>query len=198
MPRGLLVLAAVAAGLAVAVTLAILRGGPATGSTPGGRLAQISNDGEAVAPGPNQQKELRIVGAVDARRLALRNGRAFYRLVRRDGSACYSVNTTSVQDRIGGVMCPTSATAFPSPGRPVLDFSVFEATSHERGDVHVVDGQGFAADGVASVALLDESGRVIARAPAAENVYTLDVPTGAVATTIAAYADDGTEVARVP
>jgi hypothetical protein len=198
MPRRIVILTTVAVGLAVAVLLALLRDGTATGSTPGGKFAQISNDGQAVAPGPNQQRELQIVGAVAARRLARRDGRSFYRLARRDGSDCYSVNTTSVEDRIGGAMCPMTATAFPSSARPILDFSLFEATSHVRGNLHVVDGQGFAADGVASVALLDESGRLIARSPATDNVYTLDVPHGQVATTIAAYADDGTEVARIP
>ena len=198
MPRRLIILATVAAGLAVAVPLALLLGGTATGSTPGGRFAEISNGGQAVAPGPNQQRELQIVGAINARRLALRDGRTFYRLARRDGTVCYSVNTTSVEDRIGGAMCPLTATAFPSAARPILDFSLFEATSHVRGNMYLVDGQGFAADGVASVALLDESGRRIARAPATGNVYALDVPPGQVATTIAAYADDGTEVARIP
>ncbi len=62
----------------------------------------------------------------------------------------------------------------------------------------MVNGQGIAADGVASVGLLDENGRLIVRAPATDNVYALDVPQGQVATTVAAYADDGTEVARIP
>jgi hypothetical protein len=198
MPRRMVILGAVASGLAIAVLLAVLRGGSATGSTPGGKLAQISNDGEPVAPGPNQQKELQIVGAINARLLAKRDGRTFYRLARRDGSLCYSVNATSEEDRIGGAMCPQTATAFPSPARPILDFSLFETTSHMRGDVHVVDSQGIAADGVASVALLDENGLRIARAAASKNVYALDVPQGLVATTVAAYDDEGTEVARIP
>jgi hypothetical protein len=198
MRRRLIIIAVAGCGLAIAASLAFLRGGNATGSTPGGKLAEISNSGQAVAPGPNQQKELQIVGAISARRLALRNGRAFYRLARRDGSVCYSVNTTGVDDRIGGTMCPHADSTFPSPSRPILDFSLFEATSHVRGDTHLITGQGFAADGVASVALVDETGHVIARAPTSSNVYTLDVPEGDVATAVAAYDDDGTEVARIP
>lgn len=198
MPRRMIILATIAVGLAVAASVALLRGETATGSTPGGKLAEISNRGQAVVPGPNQQRELHIVGAVDASRLARRDSRSFYRLARRDGSVCYSINTTDVEDHIGGAMCPTTATAFPSPARPILDFSLFEATSHVRGQLHVVNGQGIAADGVASVGLLDENGRLIVRAPATDNVYALDVPQGQVATTVAAYADDGTEVARIP
>ena len=198
MPRRMILLAAVASGIAVAALLAVLRNSSATGSTPGGKLAQISNDGEAIVPGPNQQKELQIVGAVSARRLARRDGRTFYRLARLDGSHCYSVNASSVEDRIGGAMCPQTEAAFPSPGRPILDLSLFESTTHVRGDMHVVNGQGFAADGVASVALLDENGRTITRADARKNVYALDVPQGQVATTIVAYDDDGAEVARIP
>lgn len=198
MPRRMILLTVAASVLATAGSLAFLRGGDATGSTPGGKLAEISNSGQAIAPGPNQQEELQIVGAMSARRLALRDGRAFYRLARRDGSVCYSVNATRVEDRIGGTMCPHTASAFPSPARPILDFSLFEATSHVRGDTRVVNGQGFAADGVASVALLDETGQMIARAPTSNNVYTLDVPDGDVATAVAAYDEHGAEVARIP
>lgn len=198
MPRRVIILGTAAIGVAIGVPLALLHGGTATGSNPGGRLAELSNEGQPVTPGPNQQKELQIVGATKARRLAKRDGRTFYRLARRDGSDCYAVNPTSVEDRIGGAMCPQTPTAFPSAGRPILDFSLFEDTSHVRGNMHVVTSQGFAADGVSSVALLDESGRVVARAPATDNVYALDVPRGQIATTVAAYAADGTEVDRIP
>jgi hypothetical protein len=80
----------------------------------------------------------------------------------------------------------------------VLDLSVFESTSHVPGDTHVVASQGFAADGVTSVALLDANGKAVTRARALDNVYALDVPQGRVATTLAAYDRRKAEVFRVP
>lgn len=169
----------------------------ATGSSPGGDLAQISNEGETVAVGSGQRTELQNVGAVAAARLAMRNGRTFYRLLQPDGTVCYAIDTTG-GDHVGNTSCPTAGTAFPSPSDPVLDLSIFESTSHTRGDEHVVSAQGFAADGVKTVALLDGGGHVIARDRASANVYALDPPSGKVATTVAAYDAKHAEVYRVP
>jgi hypothetical protein len=189
-----------AAGIAAAIAAALLVvfGTNATGSTPGGELARISNDGEPIEPGPGQRQQLENVGAVRASRLAVRNGRSFYRLVRADGGVCYAVNSTSMADQIGNTSCLTVQGSFPSPNQPVLDLSVFESTSHVPGDTHLVAAQGFAADGVATVALLDESGRSVAHTRADKNVYALDVPEKRVATTIVAYDRERAEVFRLP
>jgi hypothetical protein len=188
------------AGIAVAVTatVALLVGTSATGSTPGGDLAQMSNDGQPVDVGPGQRQELENVGATRASLVAVRDGRTFYRLARDDGGVCYAVNSTSDADRVGNTVCPLTPTSFPTPTHPVLDLSVFESTSHAQGDTHVVAAQGFAADGVAMVALLDAKGRVIARGRPTGNVYALDVPQGRVASTVVAYDRNRAEVFRLP
>jgi hypothetical protein len=198
MNRRVVLVAAAGTTVAAAVAVILLVGSGATGSTPGGSLGQMSNDGQPIEATPGQQKELHIVGAVRASRLAARRGRFFYRLLRSDGTVCYAVDRTNDPDRIGNTSCPAVAGSFPSPGQPVLDLSVFESTSHVVGDTHVVAAQGFAADGVATVVLLDEAGRVVARAPAADNVYALDVPAGRVATTVVAYDSAHAEVFRLP
>jgi hypothetical protein len=185
-------IAIVAAGL----TLFKL-GGSATGSGRGGELAQMSNEGQPIQPGKGQREELENVGAVSATRMASRAGRGFYRLVRPDGSVCFAVDMTG-GDHVGNTSCLPPGTAFPTPSSPVLDLSVFESTSHVPGDVQMVSAQGFAADGVRSVALLDSSGHVIARAPVAGNVYAVNVPAGRVATTVVAYDARRAEVYRVP
>jgi hypothetical protein len=182
---------------AVAVTVLLL-GTSATGSTPGGEMTQISNDGQPMDASPSQRHELENVGAISASRLATRDGRTFYRLLRSDGSVCYAVNSTSDPDRIGSTTCPAVPGSFPSSHLPVLDLTVFESTSHVLGDTHVVASQGFAADGVTTVALLDQNGKAVARARASDNVYTVDVPQGRVATTVVAYDRKKAEVFRVP
>jgi len=198
MTRRTTIVGAAAGAAAVATAILLLLGSSATGSTPGGELAKMSNHGEPVDPGPGQRHELQNVGASGASLLAARNARSFYRLSRDDGSVCYAVNSSTDEDRIGNTVCPLTPTSFPTPTAPVLDLSVFESTSHVPGDFHVVAAQGFAADGVVAVALLDQRGHTIARRRAAGNVYAIDVPPGRVATTVAAYDADGAEVFRVP
>jgi hypothetical protein len=193
-------MAIVAAAAAVAITAGALLvvGTRATGSTPDGELAQMSNDGQPVDLGPGQRQELENVGATRASLLAVRDNRAFYRLLREDGTVCYAVNSTNEPDHVGNTVCPLTPLSFPTPTQPVLDLSIFESTSHVIGDVHVVAAQGFAADGVATVALLDRDGRVIARGRPVGNVYAVDVATGRLATTVVAYDRRKAEVFRVP
>jgi hypothetical protein len=197
MNRRIVLVAAAGVVVAAAIAVPLLVGSGATGSTPGGDLAQMSNHGQPIDATPGQRKELETVGAVRAARVASRSGRTFYRLVRADGSICYAVDRTNDPDRIGNTSCPSVAGSFPSPGQPVLDLSVFESTSHVPGDTHLVAAQGFAADGVATV-VLDSAGRVVTRTRADDNVYALDVPPGRVATTVVAYDRDREEVFRLP
>ncbi len=168
----------------------------AHGSLPGGALARLSNHGRPVATGPGQKTELATLEATQASLLAEREGRTFYRLAKPDGGVCFAVNLVPASDHIGNTTCPLTPTAFPVPDRPVLDFSIWESTSHVGDDYHLISGQGIAADGVRAVALLDSSGRAIARARVVDNVYTLDVPRGKVAKAIVAYDDGGEEVFR--
>jgi hypothetical protein len=188
----------VAAVLVAATALVVLlRGTTATGSPPGGALAQISNEGQPIALGAGQQHEADNVGGVAAARLATRAGRTFYRLLRPDGTVCYAVDVVG-GDHVGNTDCPEPATIFPTATTPILDFTIFESTSHVPGAEHVLSAQGFAADGVKSIALLDRSGRVVAQDRTSGNVYAVDVPAGRVATTVVAYDAKHAEVYRLP
>lgn len=98
-----------------------------------------------------------------------RDGISFYAARRADGKLCFAVDSANGK----GLGCVLGGPAFPSPERPIIDFSRFS------GGARLV---GFAADGVASVALLDASGAVIATAPVIDNVYAnANPPAGAVA-----------------
>ena len=102
--------------------------------------------------------------------LARRDGVSFYGARRSDGTFCFAVESSARR----GVGCDNgspSGAAFPSAERPIIDFSRFS------------DGArlvGFAADGVATVALVDASGATIATAPVSDNVYAnVNPPAGA-------------------
>ena len=89
--------------------------------------------------------------------LTERDGVGFYAARREDGVFCFAV------DLNGSKAVGCSATpAFPSPQRPIVDFSRFSKGAR------VV---GFAADGVSTIALVDASGATIATAPVIDNVY---------------------------
>jgi hypothetical protein len=194
--RATLVGAMVALALGGTATLLALTR-TATGSSPGGELAQMSNEGQTVEPGGGQREELQNVGAVAVSRLATRAGRTFYRLLQPDGTICYAIDTTG-GDHVGNTSCPRAGTTFPTPSNPVLDLSIFESTSHTPGEEHVVSAQGFAADGVKTIALLDRAARILARERVSGNVYALDVPGGKVAASVVAYDSKHAEVYRVP
>jgi hypothetical protein len=117
------------------------------------------------------------------RLLDRREGIGFYAARRASGNFCFAIERRTGE---AGVGCVLGGPSFPSPERPILDFSRF---SHGARLI------GFAADGVANVYLLDDSGRVIASAPVVNNVYAnADPPAGAVA--VEAVDSHGTVVYR--
>ena len=100
-----------------------------------------------------------------------REGISFYGARRSDGTFCFAVDSGAGQ-AVGCDNGSPSGAAFPSAERPIIDFSRFSAGARLVG---------FAADGVASVALVDASGARIASAPVVDNVYAdVDPPAGAV------------------
>jgi len=124
--------------------------------------------------------------------IATRDGIDFYAARRADGRVCVAVDATpgdaahkAVACDLGNPSLPDNA-AFPSPDRPILDFSRF--SNGARLD-------GFAADGVSTVNLLDAGGNVIASAAVSENVYADgNPPAGGVA--VEALDSQGTEIGR--
>lgn len=102
--------------------------------------------------------------------LATRDGIGFYVARRADGKYCFAVDS-STHKGLGCDLGSPAGAVFPSPQRPIVDFSRF---SHGARLV------GFAADGVAGVSLVDSSGAVIASAPVVDNVYAdASPPSGA-------------------
>jgi hypothetical protein len=142
-----------------------------------GELLGFSTQGQPVATADTALSQ--ISGLNDAmqelgfpstlRRLDERDGIGFYAARRADGSFCFAIERGGGE---AGVGCVVGGPSFPSPERPILDFSRFS------GGARLV---GFAADGVAQVSLLDDSGGIIASAPVVNNVYAnADPPTGGV------------------
>jgi hypothetical protein len=110
------------------------------------------------------------------RLIASRDGIEFYAARRADGRMCVAVDAAPGSPAHKGVGCdlgnPSLAgePGFPSAARPILDFSRFTRGAQLAG---------FAADGVATVELLDTGGGVIASAPVSDNVYAdADPPAG--------------------
>ncbi len=107
--------------------------------------------------------------------IASRDGISFYAARRADGHLCFAVDAAPGAPAHKGVGCDLGNPslpgnpAFPSPARPIIDFSRFSNGAHLAG---------FAADGIATVGLLDTEGNVIASAPVSENVYALANPSG--------------------
>jgi hypothetical protein len=100
--------------------------------------------------------------------IATRDGIAFYAARRGDGHVCFAVDAAPGGPAAKGVGCDLGnpslpgTPAFPSPARPIIDYSQFTGGRHLAG---------FAADGVSTVNLLDATGNVIASAAVSGNVY---------------------------
>jgi hypothetical protein len=100
--------------------------------------------------------------------IATREGISFYAARRADGHVCVAIDTApaaadhkAVGCDLGNPSYPGNP-AFPSPERPIIDFSRFSDAAPLAG---------FAADGISTVNLLDQAGNVIASAPVSDNVY---------------------------
>ena len=90
--------------------------------------------------------------------LGTRDGFSFYAARKPDGRYCFAVGAGGGK---GGVGCALDARGFPSADRPVL---VFPTGASGR----LI---GFAADGVASVAVLDAAGATVATASVSDNLF---------------------------
>jgi hypothetical protein len=157
--------------------------------------AALSNHGRpTIAIRGLQMKSARIdSGNV----LAVRDGRALYRLNRANGrDPCFGVGSANELGTPGSVICPRGG--FPTAGNPVLDFSVYEATRHDVRELSLFRIAGFAADGIAAVEFIRPNGDVAVTVPVIGNVYaTADVPKGPIAG-FAAVDEGGKRVWRSP
>jgi hypothetical protein len=159
-----------AVAVCAAAVVAVTRGG-ASGDT-----ATLSNHGHTrVAVRHLASAHIRT-GSV----LAVRGGRAFYRLDRAGDTPCFGVGRSGDVGNPGAVVCPRGG--FPASGSPVLDLSVYESTRHDVRDFSLFRVAGFAADGVAAIEFFRPNGSVALTVPVSGNVYaTSDVPPGPIA-----------------
>jgi hypothetical protein len=117
-------------------------------------------------------------------RLAERDGRAYYRLA--SDADCFAVGPAKgTQGRLAQIACMP---AFPSAEQPVLDFTAFAGPP---GDLRVYRAEGFAADGVASVAFRDSAGALVSQTPVVDNAYFVDPPPSGVVTALVALDSTG-------
>jgi len=155
-------------------------------------LARIGNTGQArVGLSRTMRVELRRAHvAPSARVLAVRSGRTFVRLGGPGNDHCYGVKKGTASQF--GFTCWDD---FPSTGHPVLDLSTFGAD--DGGPMHVIDAQGVAADGVATIAFVDAAGAVLGRSSVSGNVYSVSAPPAGAAR-IVALDSHGRTVFAVP
>jgi hypothetical protein len=185
--RRALALAAVTVLAALAAVFAATRGG----ASERGALSRLSNEGRPVAlvPGPVWRR----AGVGHLSLLAVRGTRALYRLEANTGP-CVGAGPANVPGKLGTVDCPRGP--FPTAELPVLDLSVYEATSHESHEVSLYRAEGVAADGVATIAFLRPNGSVALKVPVNANVYEASsIPPGPIATVVA-YDAAGKELWR--
>jgi hypothetical protein len=147
----LIIVVAAAAGV---IALLVSRAATSSGRP---ALSRVSTHGTSVR-----------VGGHDGRLIATRDGQAFYRY-----DSCYAVGPADRIGTLGGEAC-IAAGSFPSSGHPLLDMSVYESTSRDRNaDMTLFRIEGFAADGVDAIGVLNRAGKVGLRVPVTDNVYAL-------------------------
>lgn len=184
---------AVCVAAATATAIALATGGEAQSAATA--LTSLSNPGRTVSLAQTEPKIIRFMRLQRASLLAVRGPLAYYRVQTKDGT-CFSVGDASALGRIGGSECPHGP--FPTRERPLLDLSIYEAASHDRGTLSLYRAEGIVADGVASVAFTRADGSVALRLPVRGNVYSATaVPSGGIAHVVA-YNASGAEVWRSP
>jgi hypothetical protein len=171
--------AALAAAVVVVPTIAFAGGI--------GGLLGFSTEGQPVAASATPFSKVSGLGEATSelgfpstlQLIATRDGISFYAARRADGHVCVAVDAAPGANGHKGVGCDLgdpslpAKPAFPSPERPIIDFSRFSGGARLMG---------VAADGVASVDLLDAAGNVIDSAPVIDNVYAdANPPAGAAA-----------------
>ena len=163
------------------------------------RLHNLSAMASGVSPrSPASQAQDRArFEASSFRQIAIRGNRVFFVADRSGGGLCISIADVDDPDVLGSIGCSPD---FPSAERPIFDESRIHlrAVYDRKGRFHgleepltVLRLEGFAADGVASVALLMPDGGIEALTPVEDNVYYRidDLPTEPIAGIVALDAE---------
>ena len=157
------------ASLALCVGIVAMAATSAQGTTDRRDLSSLANRSrEPVSVRGGMRVALQRAGAAARGRvLARRNGKTFMEFARAGSGNCYGI-----RKRDAVRFSFTCWSDFPSTAHPILDQSVFGANVGEP--IHVMEAQGFAADGVAAVAVEDATSARIARVPVVGNVYSIE------------------------
>jgi hypothetical protein len=180
--------------LRVAVAVALLAGVAfagfmlfgATSSSGSSGLNRLSNRGTIVAG-------VRAVG-FEVRRaylLGRRNGHYFYRLVTSTSGTCFGIGSA----RDAGFVACTHGT-FPTASYPIMVSTVAgSSTRHApRSALHASLVEGFSADGIASIDILDSNSNIVGGGPITDNVFSFAVSTPARGMSIVAHDASGEAV----
>ena len=185
------------ASIAFAAALALVTVAPTMAISERMReLFGLSNPGEQVPTSTlalDQVSDLQRIGVVGGvRKLGQREGTAFYVGRSRSGELCFVTGAAAATRPVLGMLaCQGEQGLFPSPKMPIADFSPMRG--HEgRNSVYVWKLAGFAADGVAAVAVRDATGVLRSIIPATDNMYASGELPAVAATAIVALAADGT------
>jgi hypothetical protein len=183
-------------GALVAVCVAAVAGTQLTGVT--GKASSAAKPSFTVGAKGNvihltQRQARRLSGAPTSgplSLLAVREGRAFYRLG--DARArCFAVGDARSLGTVGAVTCWEDA-------QPLMDFSVVDLSSGSRSEVKFFRIEGIAADQVASVGVLSPNGDIVARVPVVRNVYASPAPPGGPGRGLVAFDNRGRPLATLP
>ncbi len=180
---GLIVLIVISASVATVVA----RGNDPDSQLPTGPGWSVGTDGLRVKASPETAR--RLDDGPTSPELYLfgtRAGRAFYR-VGASSSNCFATGDAGSTGTVDLIKCFTAAA-------PLMDFSVGGIEADSRSKVRLVRVEGIAVDNVATVALTDEQGAIIARSSTGQNIYSIALPTSGEATRLIALDGAGNEV----
>jgi hypothetical protein len=194
---GLVLVLLAAAGISAYFTYGTASAGASSAPT-SDALSRVSATGPPITLPANNSATKNLVnsGLRAVERIGAHGGLSFYRLDWDSGKTCYGVGVEASAWPLGSIKCTIADPSFPSPEKPLLDISIVEITKHDP-TAHYRRVAGFAADGVAEVALEDESGGTITRVPVVNNVYWMLAPPGRAAV-VAALDSTGNVLATSP
>ena len=186
-----IVLGAVLVGCGIAVAVGELAGGTGRASSAPKRAFTVATKGRVIQL--TQRQAGRLSGAPTSgplSLLAVRDGRAFYRLG--DARAhCYAVGDARSVGTVGAVTCWDDS-------QPLMDFSVVDLSTGGQSEMTFFRIEGIAADQVSSVGVLGSNGDVVARVPVVRNVYAMSAPPGSPGRGLVALDSRGRPLVALP
>lgn len=185
------VLVAAAAGCVTAVAAGLLASGTGRANSASKQSFTVGTKGKVIQLTQRQMR--RLSGAPTSgplSLLAVRDGRAFYRLG--DARAhCYAAGDAQSVGTVGAVGCWDDS-------EPLMDFSVVDLSSGSESEVKFFRIEGIAADRVSSVGVLGPNGDIVAGVPVVRNVYASSAPPGTPGRGLVAFDNRGRPLATLP